>query len=106
MDLLAPWLWARYRAHYAGLLVFQLLFWPVFVIGIGMIAWAVCLHRTVAELALVAGTFLVVVELCGAIAQTAGYRTMFATMALTSLAGLATSWMDGRRHVGWRAPVG
>lgn len=68
MELLAPWLWARYRAHYAGLLIFQLLFWPVWVIGIGMVAWAVSLHRSLAELAYVGGTFIVVTEICGAIA--------------------------------------
>ncbi|WP_207891558.1 adenylate/guanylate cyclase domain-containing protein [Nocardioides jejuensis] len=67
MEFLAPWLWARYRAHYAGLLIFQLLFWPVFVIGIGMIAWAIALHRTFTELIYVGGTFILVTEIGGAI---------------------------------------
>jgi class 3 adenylate cyclase len=67
MEFLAPWLWVRYRAHYAGLLVFQLLFWPVWVIGIGMLAWAIALHRSVEELLFVGGTFILVTELCGAI---------------------------------------
>jgi predicted MFS family arabinose efflux permease len=66
------------------------------------------LHGTVVSLytAALDGGAVLGTPLCGAIAQTAGYRTMFATMALTSLAGLATIWMDGRRHVGSRAPVG
>lgn len=75
MEFLAPWLWARYRAHYAGLLVFQLLFWPVWVIGIGMIAWAVSLHRSFADLAYVGGTFILVTELCGATALMLSTRT-------------------------------
>lgn len=68
MELLAPWLWARYRAHYAGLLIFQLLFWPIAVIGIGMLAWAISLHRSFGEFLLVSGVFVTVVEVCGAIA--------------------------------------
>ncbi len=68
MEWLAPWLWARYRAHYAGLLVFQLLFWPIFVIGAGMIAWAVALHQGIGNLLFVGGTFLAVTEACGGMA--------------------------------------
>jgi class 3 adenylate cyclase len=68
MELLAPWLWARYRAHYAGLLIFQLLFLPIGVIGIGMLAWAISLHHTFDEFLLVSGVFVLVTEVCGSIA--------------------------------------
>lgn len=67
MEWLAPWLWARYRSRYAGLLIFQLLFWPVWVIGIGMVGWAVSLERSMADLLYVGGTFIAVTTICGAI---------------------------------------
>lgn len=68
MEWLAPWLWARYRDRYAGILIFQLLFWPFFVIFVGMVGWAVALHHTFGEFLYVGGGFLVVAETCGGLA--------------------------------------
>jgi class 3 adenylate cyclase len=68
MERLAPWLWRRYRTHYAGLLVAQMLFWPFFVVFAGMASWALSLHRSLGDFLFVGGLFLAVSEACGAMA--------------------------------------
>jgi adenylate cyclase len=68
MERLAPWLWRRYRTHYASVLIAQLLFWPFFVVLAGMVSWAFSLHRTFGEFLFVGGVFVVVSGACGAMA--------------------------------------
>jgi len=57
-------------------------------------------HGTVVSLytAALDGGGVIGTPLCGAIAHVAGYRVMFASMAVTSLAGLGLVRLDGRRE--------
>lgn len=68
MERLAPWLWQRYRTHYAGLLVFQMLFWPFFVVLAGMVSWWIALDRSLTDFLFVSGVFVIVSGACGAMA--------------------------------------
>src|SRR6266403_1216122 len=56
-------------------------------------------HGTIVSLytAALDGGGVIGTPLCGAIAHVAGYRVMFASMALTSLAGLALVRLDASR---------
>jgi len=67
--------------------------------GLAVIRTPPRLHGTIVSLytAALDGGAVLGTPVCGAIAELAGYRAMFATMAAMSLAGLASMWMDARR---------